>query len=124
MYGRRPRLCRYRLRPPHLARRGSTSPGTRRRRWHLALPPLQPSGDDLRWLQRDPAQHHREIGIGTAVVNGSVDAEDDEVITMLRHSIERYGAEHYDFERRWVALRNAQAFSPEAWSDYARFGWL
>ncbi len=51
-------------------------------------------------------------------------AVDDEVISMLRESIERYGGEHYDFAQRWTALESARGYSEQAWSDYARFGWL
>jgi alkylation response protein AidB-like acyl-CoA dehydrogenase len=48
----------------------------------------------------------------------------DEVVSILRASIDRYTAEHYDFERRWVALKSTRAYSEQAWSDYAQFGWL
>ena len=52
------------------------------------------------------------------------DSNADEIITMLRDSIERYTAEHYSFEQRWTALQSASAYSETAWSDYASFGWL
>jgi alkylation response protein AidB-like acyl-CoA dehydrogenase len=52
------------------------------------------------------------------------EAEDHELIAMLRQSIERYTAEHYNFERRWAALNDPRAYSEQAWTDYARFGWL
>ncbi|HXR20680.1 MAG TPA: acyl-CoA dehydrogenase family protein [Steroidobacteraceae bacterium] len=51
-------------------------------------------------------------------------ADDDELIAMLRQSIERYTAEHYTFEGRWAALKSPRAYSEQAWSDYGHFGWL
>jgi hypothetical protein len=43
---------------------------------------------------------------------------------MLRQSIERYASKHYDFAQRWAALESPLGYSEQAWSDYARFGWL
>ncbi|MFL6599882.1 MAG: acyl-CoA dehydrogenase family protein [Steroidobacteraceae bacterium] len=48
----------------------------------------------------------------------------DDMVAMLRESIERYTADHYSFEQRWTALRVGCGYSERAWSDYAAMGWL
>jgi len=48
----------------------------------------------------------------------------DEMVALLRESIERYTADNYSFEQRWAALRSARRYSEKAWSDYAALGWL
>lgn len=57
-------------------------------------------------------------------VEARAGADDDELVAMLRQGIERYTAEHYDFKHRWAALEHPRAYSEQAWSDYARLGWL
>lgn len=57
------------------------------------------------------------------MINAS-DSNTDEIVAMLRDSIERYTAEHYSFEQRWAVLQSPCAYSETAWSDYASFGWL
>lgn len=57
-------------------------------------------------------------------MSAALDTNLDDTVEMLRSSIERYTADHYSFEQRWSALRSAQAYSPQAWSDYAQMGWL
>jgi alkylation response protein AidB-like acyl-CoA dehydrogenase len=54
-----------------------------------------------------------------AVVNDA-----DEMVAMLRESIDRYTADHYSFEQRWKGLRSACRYSETAWADYADMGWL
>ena len=60
--------------------------------------------------------------MNAAADTGAGDA--DEMIAMLRESIERYTADHYAFEQRWKGLRSACRYSEPAWSDYADMGWL
>src|SRR5438128_1681201 len=48
----------------------------------------------------------------------------DEMVALLRESIERYTADNYSFEQRWAALRSARRYSEKAWADYAALGWL
>ena len=49
---------------------------------------------------------------------------DHDTISMLRDAARRYTGENYDFLKREQAIRQAQAHSPQAWRDYADFGWL
>jgi len=49
---------------------------------------------------------------------------DDELVSMLRDSVERYTTEHYGFEQRRALLRQPLRYGAAAWDDYARFGWL
>lgn len=49
---------------------------------------------------------------------------DDELVTMLRDSLERYTAEHYSFEQRRALLASPLRYGARAWADYAGFGWL
>lgn len=49
---------------------------------------------------------------------------DLDTISMLRDSAQRYAAEHYDFLKRWNVLEQPQAYSTQAWRDYAELGWL
>jgi hypothetical protein len=57
-------------------------------------------------------------------MDAAIDSAADDTVALLRDSIERYTEEHYSFERRWSALRSADAYSHEAWTDYADMGWL
>ena len=45
-------------------------------------------------------------------LNFSIDAAEaggtDEMVALLRESIERYTADNYSFEQRWTALRSAR----------------
>lgn len=49
---------------------------------------------------------------------------DLETIGMLRDSAARYADDNYSFHQRWSVLEQAQGYSPQAWSDFAEFGFL
>jgi alkylation response protein AidB-like acyl-CoA dehydrogenase len=49
---------------------------------------------------------------------------DLETISMLRAMAQRYTSDHYDFLKRGRILEQGLGFSPQAWGDYADFGWL
>lgn len=51
-------------------------------------------------------------------------SSDLDTVSMLRDSVQRYTAEHYDFLQRWEVLDAPAGYSVRAWSDYAAFGWL
>lgn len=49
---------------------------------------------------------------------------DLETIAMLRDSLERYTADHYDFLQRWPRLEQAGGYDHATWQTFAEFGWL
>lgn len=49
---------------------------------------------------------------------------DLETISMLRDSLERYTADHYDFLQRARRLDGPTGFDPAIWATYAEQGWL
>ncbi len=49
---------------------------------------------------------------------------DLETISMLRNSLERYTADHYDFLKRSKSLEQPERFNAQAWEDLAEFGFL
>ena len=50
--------------------------------------------------------------------------EKDEMLGMLRDSVQRYAAEHYDFSSRKKILKSSVGYSDDAWKTYAELGWL
>lgn len=49
---------------------------------------------------------------------------DLETIGMLRDSAARYAEDNYSFHQRWSVLEQPSGYSPQAWSDFAEFGFL
>ena len=49
---------------------------------------------------------------------------DLETIAMLRDSMQRYSADHYDFLQRGKRLELPGGFDPAIWQTYAEQGWL
>ncbi|CAN7246336.1 acyl-CoA dehydrogenase family protein [Pseudoduganella sp. LjRoot289] len=49
---------------------------------------------------------------------------DHDTISMLRDAAQRYTSDHYGFLARGKLLEQGQAYSAQAWRDYADFGWL
>ncbi|MDD3353824.1 acyl-CoA dehydrogenase family protein [Zoogloea sp.] len=49
---------------------------------------------------------------------------DLETIAMLRDSAARYAEDNYSFHQRWSVLEQPSGYSPQAWSDFAEFGFL
>lgn len=49
---------------------------------------------------------------------------DLETIGMLRDSAARYADDNYGFHQRWSVLARPEGYSPQAWSDFAEFGFL
>src|SRR5207247_2301926 len=76
-------------------------------------------GLDLRRLQRDPAQHHRQ---GDPGILKKMDFELSEEQRLIKDSLERLLADHYEFEARKTYMQ--AGFSRELWSKYAELGIL
>jgi alkylation response protein AidB-like acyl-CoA dehydrogenase len=53
-----------------------------------------------------------------------MDLTPSEAQRMLRHSAERFIAEHYDASARRHAMQNPQGFKRENWRNFADLGWL
>ncbi|ENO87267.1 acyl-CoA dehydrogenase family protein, partial [Thauera linaloolentis] len=51
-------------------------------------------------------------------------ATDLDTIAMLRDSAARYAEDNYSFHQRWAALERPEGYSPQAWRDFAEFGFL
>ena len=49
---------------------------------------------------------------------------DSETLQLFTDSVERYGQDKYGFDTYRALLQAAPAYSQQAWSDYARMGWL
>src|SRR5262249_4275586 len=91
----------------------------RERRVHGSSPekiPVDAQDDDLRRLERDPAQHHREDDVG--VMNFDYNEEQQ----LLADSVRRFLAKDYDFEARRKIAASEEGWSPRAWSTFAEMG--
>ena len=51
-------------------------------------------------------------------------ALDADTLQLFADSVERYGQERYGFDHYKACLKAPPGYSPAAWSDYARMGWL
>ena len=49
---------------------------------------------------------------------------DSETLQLFTDSVQRYGQDKYGFDTYRALLQASPAFSQQAWSDYARMGWL
>ena len=48
----------------------------------------------------------------------------DEILEMLRDSMQRYAADNYNFASRKKVLKSSAGYSEDAWKTYAELGWL
>ena len=84
---------------------------------------FQPAQDhDLRRLDRDPEEHHRQDGAGSLARRGAVDFRYTEEQLALQDTLQRFIARDYDFERRRALARSDLGYSAEAWARYAELG--
>ena len=85
-------------------------------------------GLDLRRLQRNPAQHHRQGGLGrsdtTRDQGRQMDFSFTEEQTLLRNSVGKFLADHYDFETFKKISRSDAGWSRENWQQFAELGLL
>src|SRR5205085_9512150 len=90
----------------------------RRRRGPL----LQYAQDvDLRRVERDSAQHHRQSRSG-AVRGNDMDFSFTEEQTLLRNSVSKYLADNYAFDAWRKFTRNEQGRDPKHWQQFAELG--
>src|SRR4029453_6220218 len=70
-------------------------------------------GDDLRGVQRDPAQHHRE---GDA---RAMNFEPSDETHLLGHSLRKYLATDYSFDARAKIVASPTGWSEKVWASFA-----
>src|SRR6185312_7619779 len=76
-------------------------------------------GFDLRRLERNPPQHHRQGDTGTLM---DFDLTDEQ--RLLKDSVDRLIADHYQFEQRKKYLAEPDGWSRAVWQQYAELGLL
>ena len=77
-------------------------------------------GVDLRRLERDPAQHHRQDDARAVTMDFRLSEEQ----RLLQDSVSRFVATEYSLERRRDAMKNAEGFSRANWRKLAELGLL
>src|SRR5437660_1523877 len=109
---------------PRRAHAGSNGPGCERPAFRRRAQPLPQHAQDhdLRRLERDPAQHHREEHPWVVKRNGrSMNFDYNEEQQLLADSVRRYLGKSYDFEAR-KRIVAGEGWSAEAWSQLAQLG--
>src|SRR5437660_2549906 len=109
---------------PRRAHAGSNGPGCERPAFRRRAQPLPQHAQDhdLRRLERDPAQHHREEHPWVVKRNGrSMNFDYNEEQQLLADSVRRYLGKSYDFEAR-KRIVAGQGWSPQAWAQLAQLG--
>src|SRR5438270_6979064 len=109
---------------PRRAHAGSNGPGCERPAFRRRAQPLSQHAQDhdLRRLERDPAQHHREEHPWVVKRNGrSMNFDYNEEQQLLADSVRRYLGKSYDFEAR-KRIVAGEGWSAEAWSQLAQMG--
>src|SRR5205807_1710823 len=82
---------------------------------------------DLRRLERDPAQHHRQgraWSVGKDTKEGRMDIKLREEQELLRSSVQRLLRDQYDFDARRKILASEDGFSCKQWEGFAELGLL
>src|SRR6516165_709794 len=80
-----------------------------------------PQGFDLWRIERDPAEHHREIRSRLLEAPMDFDLTDEQ--QLLKDSVDRLIADRYgDFERRKTYGQCAGGWSRAVWQDFASLG--
>src|SRR6185437_2876015 len=82
--------------------------------------------DDLRRVERDPAQHHREARAATLASAGGrrMDFGYSDEQRQLADSIRRFVERHYDFEARRRIVESPEGWSSDVWRRVAELGVL
>src|SRR5439155_25821698 len=78
--------------------------------------PVDAQDHDLRRLERDREEHHRENDVGP------MNFEYNEEQQLLADSVRRFLAKDYDFEARRKIAASEAGWSPKVWSTFAEMG--
>ena len=78
---------------------------------------------DLRRLERDPAQHHRQ-GRSRPLRDTHMDFSFTEEQTLLRNSVSNYLADNYTFDAWRKFTRGDAGRDPKHWKQFAELGLL
>ena len=94
----------------------AADPAAQRDAGARAALPRHAQDHDLRRLERDPAQHHRQDDVGP------MNFDYNEEQQLLADSVRRFLQKDYDFEARKKILASAEGWSERVWATFAEMG--